>query len=128
MTARRKGWNALNDGSVTIELSSAQVDQVISSAATDSSGVRSVLFGLNGARSSIDVEFSSLQDKRLSRSLLAGLLVLAAFPADRSFIGNKEIAEQLGMTMTTAHRYVSTLLAVGLIERDPNSRKYRRGS
>jgi DNA-binding IclR family transcriptional regulator len=29
------------------------------------------------------------------------------------------------MPMSTAHRYISTLVAVGLVERDPASRRYR---
>jgi hypothetical protein len=114
------------DGPISLELSRAQVDQVIS-AATDANGIQSILFGLNGAPSPIDIDSSSLDDSRLSRSLLAGLLVLAAFPTDRSFVGNGEMAGKLGMTLTTTHRYISTLLAAGLVERDPNTRKYRRG-
>lgn len=126
MTPQRRGSSGFKDRSITVELSSSQVDQVIS-AATDANGVRSILFGLKGTAPVIDVDPASLNDTRLSRSLLAGLLVLAAFPPDRSFVGNKDIAQELGMTMTTTHRYISTLLAAGLIERDPNSRKYRRG-
>lgn len=81
----------------------------------------------DGLKSTIDIDLSSLDGSRLSRSLLSGLLVLAAFPANRSFVGNAEMAAKLGMTLTTTHRYISTLLAVGLVERDPNTRKYRRG-
>jgi DNA-binding MarR family transcriptional regulator len=102
-----------------------QVDQV-TSAATDAGGIQTILFGLNGGSSEIDIDLSSLDDSRLSRSLLYGLLVLAALPADRGFTGNAEIAEKLGMALATTHRYISTLLAAGLIERDPNTRKYRR--
>jgi DNA-binding IclR family transcriptional regulator len=29
------------------------------------------------------------------------------------------------MNTSTTHRYVTTLLAVGLLERDPSTRKYR---
>jgi hypothetical protein len=114
------------DGPISLELSRTQVDQVIR-AATEANDIQTILFGLNGAPSTIDVDLSSLDDARLSRSLLSGLLVLAAFPADGSFAGNAEIAGKLGMTLTTTHRYISTLMAAGLIERDPNTRKYRRG-
>jgi hypothetical protein len=141
MTSRRKGASRSKgrlagrskhgvpgssaDQPISLELSRAQVDRVISAAA-DAGGIRTILFGLNGGTSAIDIDSSSLDDSRLSRSLLNGLLVLAAFPANGSFAGNAEIAERLGMTLTTTHRYISTLLAAGLIERDPNTRKYRR--
>lgn len=66
-----------------------------------------------------------LDDSRLSRSLLAGLLLLATFPTDRDYLGNSEIARMLGMNPSTTHRYLSTLVAVGLVERDPETRRYR---
>jgi predicted transcriptional regulator len=112
---------------VVLELSAAQVDQVVV-AATSASGIRAMLLGLTDPPSSLEIDPSSFEDLRLSRSLLSGLLVLAAFPRDRSYVSNTEIAEMLGMSITTTHRYVSTLLAAGLVERDPNSRKYRLGS
>ena len=67
-----------------------------------------------------------LDDPRLSRSLLAGLVMLASFPADGSYLGNAHLARMLDMNPSTAHRYISTLVAVGLLERDPDSRRYRR--
>jgi hypothetical protein len=126
MTSRREGGSRKKNGPILLELSRAQVDQVISAAA-DANGIQTILLGLKGPPSAIDIDSSSQDDSRLSRSLLVGLLVLTAFPADRSFLGNAEIAEKLGMTFTTTHRYISTLLAAGLIERDPNTWKYRRG-
>jgi IclR helix-turn-helix domain len=125
MISRRSVGRRKKDGPILLELSPVQVDQVIS-AATDAGGIQTILFGLNGGSSEIDIDLSSLDDSRLSRSLLYGLLVLGALPADRSFTGNAEIAEKLGMALATTHRYISTLLAAGLIERDPNTRKYRR--
>jgi DNA-binding IclR family transcriptional regulator len=62
----------------------------------------------------------------LSSSLLFGLLVLAVFPLDGRFRSNSEVARELGMNQSTAHRYISTLVEVGLLERDPGSRHYRR--
>jgi hypothetical protein len=126
MTRPRKRASRSKDGPMLLELSPAQVDHVIS-AATDANSIQTVLLGLNGAGSEMHIDSSSLDDVRLSRSLLSGLLVLAAFPADRSFAGNAEIAHELGMTLTTTHRYISTLVAAGLLERDPHTRKYRRG-
>jgi DNA-binding transcriptional ArsR family regulator len=65
-----------------------------------------------------------LDDRRLSRSLLAGLLVLACFTPS-SELGIADLSRRLGMRASTTHRYVATLLAAGLLERDPISRRYR---
>jgi IclR helix-turn-helix domain len=111
---------------VTLELSAAQVDEVIADA-TNSNGIRAMLLGLTDPPSTLKIESAAFADLRLSRSLLWGLVVLAAFPRDRSYVSNSQIAEKLGMTITTTHRYVSTLLATGLLERDPKTRQYRLG-
>jgi DNA-binding IclR family transcriptional regulator len=66
-----------------------------------------------------------MEDRRLSRSLLSGLLVLSCFPSEGDYLGIAEIARMLDMNTSTTHRYVTTLLAVGLLERDPATRKYR---
>jgi DNA-binding IclR family transcriptional regulator len=36
-----------------------------------------------------------------------------------------DVAHELEMGASTTHRYISTLVEVGLLERDPVSRKYR---
>jgi len=69
-----------------------------------------------------------LDERRFSRSLLAGLLVLAAFPADGGDAGVGELARRLEMNTSTVHRYLSTLAAVGVVERDPATRRYRLAS
>jgi hypothetical protein len=124
MTSQRKDANGIKDASITIELSPAQVDQVIGVAGT-SNGLRGALASVSdltgsGARAALRAH------RGLSSSLLSGLLVLVAFPQDRSYVGNAQIAARLGMSMATTHRYIRTLLAVGLLERDPETRKYRR--
>ncbi len=68
-----------------------------------------------------------MDDKRLSRSLLSGLLVLSSFPPDGGYCGIAELSRMLDMNTSTTHRYVATLLAVGLLERDPSTRQYRLG-
>lgn len=117
-------------GSVSIELSKSQVDQVIRSAGEG--GTMSVLLSAlkdphwTLALDSPDWAYpAQLEDRRLSRSLLSGLLVLSCFPADGGFVGIAELARMLDMNTSTTHRYVTTLLAVGLIERDPATRRYR---
>jgi IclR-like helix-turn-helix domain-containing protein len=109
---------------VLIELSPAQVDRVIRSAA-DGGSISMLLSGLTDVREVLAREPRQLEDSRLSRSLLAGLLMLASFPTDGSYLGNAEIARMLDMNPSTTHRYVSTLVAVGLLERDPSTRRYR---
>jgi len=68
---------------------------------------------------------AQLDDRRLSRSLLSGLLVLSCFPSDGGSLGIAELARRLDMNTSTTHRYVTTLLAVGLLERDSSTRRYR---
>ena len=64
-------------------------------------------------------------DPRLSRSLLRGLSLLTCFDRDGGARGIVELAGDAGMSPSTAHRYASTLVELGLLERDPKSRKYR---
>jgi len=68
---------------------------------------------------------SELDDRRMSRSLLSGLLVLASLPTDGSYRGIVETARLTRMNPSTTHRYMSTLIAVGIVERDPQTRRYR---
>jgi hypothetical protein len=107
-----------------IELSAAQVDQVVRAAA-DSGSISVLLSGIAGVRDALEAGPSQLEDARLSRSLLAGLLMLASFPADGSYLRCADIARMLDMNPSTVHRYVSTLFAVGLLERDSQTRRYR---
>ncbi len=64
-------------------------------------------------------------DPRLSRSLLRGLSILTCFGPDGGSRGIVEIAEDLGMSPSTTHRYALTLVELGLLERCPDTRKYR---
>jgi hypothetical protein len=64
-------------------------------------------------------------DPRLSRSLLRGLSLLTCFDRDGGARGIVDLAHDAGMSPSTAHRYASTLVELGLLERDPKSRKYR---
>jgi DNA-binding MarR family transcriptional regulator len=114
---------------VSIELTKAQVDEVVRAASEG--GTMSVLLS---ALRAPDWPFAlrsdggapeQLEDRRLSHSLLSGLLVLSCFPPDGGDLGIADIARMLGMNTSTTHRYVSTLVAAGLIERDPDSRQYR---
>jgi hypothetical protein len=107
---------------VSIELSPAQLDGVMRAAA-DHGSVAMLLSG-RGPLSEI-LASGLLDDPRLCRSLLAGLLMLASFPVDGSSLGNADLARMLDMNVSTTYRYVSTLVAVGLLERAPDTRRYR---
>ena len=65
------------------------------------------------------------EDPRLSRSLLRGLSMLTCFGPDGRERGIVELARDLGMSPSTAHRYALTLVELGLLERCPKTRKYR---
>jgi hypothetical protein len=79
---------------VVIELSGAQVDKVVRKAA--GAGTLSVLLsGLGDVREMLEVKPLQLEDGRLSRSLLCGLLLLAVFPSDGDYLGNSDLARML---------------------------------
>jgi predicted transcriptional regulator len=118
------------NATITIELSKSQVDKVVRAAGHG--GTMSVLLTalkdpswMLALESGEWVQPAQMEDRRLSRSLLAGLLVLSCFPADGEYLGIAELARTLGMNTSTTHRYVTTLLAVGLLERDAATRRYR---
>ncbi|HEY2283552.1 MAG TPA: hypothetical protein VGH60_08390 [Solirubrobacteraceae bacterium] len=89
--ARRRDGEG-DAGKVLIELSQSQVDQVVRGAGEG--GTMSIL--LSALRDpdwtlAVDSEDWSypeqMEDRRLSRSLLSGLLVLSCFPADGGYLG-----------------------------------------
>jgi IclR helix-turn-helix domain len=143
-----------NGESISITLSPAQVDQVVRAAAQGSTpsfsalisttlntrrleaeraGVRPSEGGRNGGtaderrddRTTPTGYFPTYEDARLSRSLLRGLSVLTCFGPESEERGIIELADLLGMSPSTTHRYVSTLVELGLLERSTRSRKYR---
>jgi DNA-binding MarR family transcriptional regulator len=113
----------MTDG-ISIQLTKAQVQRVARDAARRDDVV-GLLRGMadNG---SLAARYQALADTpRLSRSLLLGLLVLGCFSSDGSGLAVTDVAGKLGMSPSTTHRYISTLLAVGLLDQDPRSRRYR---
>jgi IclR family transcriptional regulator, pca regulon regulatory protein len=68
----------------------------------------------------------SLREPRYSQSLERGLAILSCFTPARPVQGIADIADQLGMSRSTTHRYVITLVALGYLEQGA-SRKYRLG-
>jgi len=67
-----------------------------------------------------------LREPRYSQSLERGLAILGCFSPERPVLGIADIADELGMSRSTTHRYVITLVALGYLEQGA-SRKYRLG-
>ncbi len=127
----RDPHDAPNGDRIVLQLSRSQVAMILRAA--DASGAPSTLLsGLdNVADSSLSTDVDELlklveaDERRMSRSLLSGLLVLACFPPDDSQLGVAQLARRLNMSPSATHRYISTLLAASLLERDPETRRYR---
>ena len=140
-----------DDVPITITLSPAQIDSVVRAASRGSAPSISALVAgsladatdrPNGPEAAGDAAARGLQeaaglrpgrgyfpsdtdDPRLSRSLLRGLSLLSGFGPDGGERGIVELAEEVGMSPSTAHRYAQTLVELGLLERCPRTRKYR---
>jgi IclR family transcriptional regulator, pca regulon regulatory protein len=70
---------------------------------------------------------ASAADGRYSQSLERGLAILSSFTASQSLLGISDLARMLGLNRSTTHRYVSTLVALGYLEQDAPTRRYRLG-
>ena len=131
---------------ISITLSPTQVDEVVRAASHGrapsvstliANSLRSPLRTRNGKKAPPASSAASKQrplggyfpsntaDPRLSQSLLRGLSLLTGFGPDGEARGIVELAGDLGMSPSTAHRYALTLVELGLLERCPKTRKYR---
>lgn len=63
-----------------------------------------------------------------SQSLERGLAILASFRSERPLLGVSEVGRDVGLSRSTTHRYVATLVALGYLQQDSASKKYRLGS
>jgi IclR-like helix-turn-helix domain-containing protein len=112
--------------SISITLSPTQVDQVVRAASQGRTPSISTLISTSLASSPAGGHTAlESSDPRLSRSLLRGLSILTRFGPDGAERGIVELAGDLEMSPSTAHRYVCTLVELGLLERCPRTRKYR---
>lgn len=66
-------------------------------------------------------------DAAYSQSLERGLAILSAFKSGRPLLGVSELGRDIGLSRSTTHRYVATLAALGYLEQDPPTKKYRLG-
>ncbi len=128
---------------ISITLSPVQIDEVVRAASNSRAPSLATLIAeslgapreagpappRNGDAPTPDVQGgylpSDTSDPRLSRSLLRGLSILTRFGPAGESRGIVELADDLDMSPSTAHRYAQTLIELGLLERCPNSRKYR---
>ncbi|MGA9876391.1 MAG: helix-turn-helix domain-containing protein [Solirubrobacteraceae bacterium] len=124
--------SASGEPQVSLTLSRAQIDHIMRTVLGEDAGpsvsalVAGSGFRQSYARQSLGVRYRGLQgNRRLSRSLLSGLLVLSCFSQEGTDLGIKDISEELDLNTSTVHRYVLTLVAAGLLERDPDTRRYR---
>ncbi len=117
----------MTDG-ISITLSRSQVNQVLLQAGREQ-GVAGALSGLTDHARLAEAYRSIDKDGPLiSRSLLTGLIVFSCFPEDGRTLGINELAGILGLGTSTTFRYVTTLVAAGLLDRDPKTRRYHRAS
>jgi IclR family pca regulon transcriptional regulator len=73
-----------------------------------------------------DVEVSAVEDNPLFvGSLQRGFAILEAFGPDAAELGLTEIAQATGFDKSAAQRFAFTLHALGYLEKNPSTRKYR---
>lgn len=119
------------NGLVSVELTSAQVETVLRATAEAHGPSLNLL--LSGLIAEQAISESSLEERywvelesgRLSHSLFRGLLILALFISGEEGRGVVDVARQLGLSPSTTHRYITTLVAFGLLVQDPSTRKYQ---
>lgn|GEM_PF-1306571 len=113
------------DRGPSIALTDGQVAQVLREA-SHRAQLASLLPEVSQLDALSSVALPLLEDSNVSRSTLRALLVLDALPPDGSERELTDIARQLDVSASTTHRYIHTWMALGLIEQDPRSRRYRR--
>jgi hypothetical protein len=62
-----------------------------------------------------------------SQSLERGLAILSSFQSSQPLLGVSDLSRVVGLSRSTTHRYVSTLAALGYLQQDADTRKYRLG-
>ncbi len=68
----------------------------------------------------------ALDNPLFSQSVVRALSILESFSVEHPVLGVKDIADLLGMSRSTVHRYMSTFVGIGYLEQLPD-RRYRLG-
>jgi DNA-binding transcriptional ArsR family regulator len=115
----------MTDSGLSITLTQAQAAQLLREASAQRKRAE-VLAGLVVPAELLASALRIMHDERYSSSLARAMIVFAAFPGDGRARSVTDLADQLDMSASAVHRYVSTFAEMGLLERDPDSRTYRR--
>lgn len=111
---------------IAVTLSAEQVQAVVQAATAPAAVGYAFASGLESPTALASVLKPLLDDNSYSRSVLRALLILAGFPPDGTERELTAVADEVGFSPSTTHRYLHTWEAVGLLERDADSRRYRR--
>jgi IclR helix-turn-helix domain len=110
---------------VTITLTAEQVSEIQDKVAVAGEALR-LLPGLSDHERFAAAVATALNQQDCSHSTLRALLVLSAFPVDGTPRALTDVANEIGLSPATTHRYLRTWLAVGALEQDPDSRRCGR--
>jgi hypothetical protein len=110
---------------VAVTLTDAQVAQVVLEAAGDIELAGS-MSGLSSLEELRQVVLPFIDDETYSHAIFRGVMVLAAFPADGSERELTDVARTVGLSPSTTYRYARSWIALGLLEQNTRSRRYRR--
>lgn len=113
-------------GTVLIPLTVAQIDRVLRQV-TGERGRRGLLLErVDHLRVAVNrvIDDPELNENLVSRSLLVGMRVWSSFSLTGEDRGVHELAGELGIRPSRAHRYMNTLEMIGLLERTAK-RRYR---
>jgi DNA-binding phage protein len=111
---------------VTVTLSPEQVQAVVHRATAFTALAQLFAVALDDPKAQTAFLTPLLEDNAYSQTVLRALMILARFPADGTERELTTVAGEVGLSPSTAYRYLHTWTAAGLLERDPVSRRYRR--
>ena len=109
---------------ISVELTPRQVNQIISRG-VERGNIAAIRYGMTDILEMLSHRPDLLDSSRVSRSLVIGLLLIAALPSDGTYAKTTDLAQVLNLTPSTASRYLTTLVEVGLAEQHPGTRRYR---
>lgn len=110
---------------LSITLTQAQAEQLLRDASVRRSQA-ALAAGLGPATDLKATVGRLMADERYSRSLARAMLVYASIPSSGEACTVTALAQATDMAPSIVHRYLGTFVELGLLERDPASRAYRR--